>query len=275
MPPIIKRLYIKFLKVKPQSLKIAILVGIMKKNLLTLLILLCAITGFSQSITVNPNANVPATLVTGLVSNSCLAQTSGAAKTTGETYGYTQGKSIAHFNNTNPNFPIMGGGVVLTTGNAVAAQGPNTNVSSFYDMPNAWVGDTDLETAFNSAGLPINSMNATVLEFDFVAATSNVSIPYVFASEEYGGYQCSSKDGFAILLKNTSSPGNPYINIATVGNDPVSVRTLRNSAYNANCASDNETFFGTFNGGGNASASATNFEGDGFNDCNLQRAYTG
>ncbi|MXN93083.1 T9SS type B sorting domain-containing protein [Flavobacterium sp. Sd200] len=239
----------------------------MKKNLLFLL-LLFAIKGFSQNpITVTPGpAQVSGAVInqwvnSNLVTNSCLVRTSNVNKTTGLDYGY---EGVGSFTNTNPNFAFSRG-VVLSTGRVSNAPGPNTSTSS--DENAAWTGDADLEAAFAAGGITIQSMNATVLEFDFVAATNNLSIDYIFASEEYGQWQCHSKDGFAILLREAS--GGAYRNIATVPTtgQPVSVSTIRNNANISNpiagCLSVNPEFFGRFNGGSGAAPleSPINYEG--------------
>ena len=192
----------------------------MKRSLLFLAVFVCSLNVFSQSITVTPHPQNNAAANDQLVNNtllnhSCLAQVSNVTKITGTDFGYSQGNGIGTFNNTNGAFPYSSG-AVLTSGNAVGAQGPNTNTSSFSSP--AWVGDADISTI-----LGINSKNATVLEFDFIPATSTFSIEYIFASEEYGQYQCESNDGMIILLTNTTA-GTPTQNVAVLPNgDPVSV----------------------------------------------------
>ncbi|SFQ78065.1 choice-of-anchor L domain-containing protein, partial [Flavobacterium akiainvivens] len=229
------------------------------KKLLLVAAFIASAAAFSQGISVNPNAYTTNQLVnTVLVKNSCLAQVSNVSKSTGTDFGYTSGNGIGYFTNTNPNFP-MSSGVVLTSGNAVAAQGPNTNVSSFTAA--AWGGDAALNTVMAAAGLPMNSKNATSLEFDFVAATTQLSINYLFASEEYGTYQCESRDAVAILLTNVATGVTTNIAVTPATNQPVSVATIRNILNNSNCTSQNPTLFGQFNGGGNAAASAINYEG--------------
>ena len=238
----------------------------MKKHLL-FLVLLFALKGFSQSTIVvapSPAVNNGATLnqwvSDNLISSSCLAQTANVVKATGLSYGY---ESIGSFTNANPDFAFSRG-VLLSTGRAINAAGPNTTVSS--DENIAWTGDADLEAALAAGGVTMNSMNATVLEFDFVAATSTLSIDYIFASEEYGQFQCYSKDGFAILLKTGNGA---YRNLALVPatTDAVSVATIRNNAFvnspPAGCNSANIPFFGSFNGGTQdpADPSPINYEG--------------
>ncbi|MES2487809.1 MAG: choice-of-anchor L domain-containing protein [Bacteroidota bacterium] len=229
------------------------------KKLLLFAALLTGALSFSQGISVTPSAYTTNQLVnTVLVKNSCLAQVSNVSKSTGTDFGYTSGNGISYFTNTNPNFP-MTSGVVLTSGNAVAAQGPNTNVSSFTST--AWGGDAGLNAAMAAAGQPINSKNATSLEFDFVAATTTLSVNFLFASEEYGTYQCESKDAFVFLLTNINTGVTTNIAVTPTTNQPISVATIRNVLYNSTCTSQNAASFGQFNGGGNAATSAINYEG--------------
>jgi len=240
----------------------------MRKNLLVLLGLLLSAAGFSQGVVVNtfPNNGNVQTLANSLVTddtNGCITQLTAASKRTGSMapFNYTQGNGIGTFTNNNPAFPFAAG-VVLVSGNAATATGPNTSVSTDSGTPaQAWTGDADLNAALAVLPGGFQSMNATVLEFDFTAASTSLSIPYIFASEEYGSYQCVSKDGMAILIKAVGAP--TYQNIALIPgtNTPVSVATLRNSAYNGTCASQNPEYFGVFNGGGAAATAANNFEG--------------
>ena len=107
-------------------------------------------------------------------------------------------------------------GIIMTTGNAADAPGPNTtdNTWIYNNLPE----DSDLE-AF--AGYP-NTYDATVLEFDFeVATTGTLSFNYIFASEEYNEWANSEyNDVFAFFLDET--------NIALIpGTDiPVAINTV-------------------------------------------------
>ncbi|TRW22501.1 hypothetical protein FMM05_16610, partial [Flavobacterium zepuense] len=229
----------------------------MKKKLL-IIALLFIVKGFSQNITVSTNAYTPAQLVNQiLVRDACLAEVANITKSTGIDYGYAQGNGIGYFQNTNPNFPIASG-VVLSTGNATAAQGPNTGISSATSP--LWLGDASLEAALAAQGITMNSRNATVLEFDFKAVTSNFSVDFLFASEEYGTYQCDSKDSFVFLLTNLNTGVTTNVAVVPNTSQPISVATISNALYNSSCGV-NSQYFGLFNGGGNALASATNFEG--------------
>ncbi|WP_294736541.1 choice-of-anchor L domain-containing protein, partial [uncultured Flavobacterium sp.] len=231
----------------------------MKKNLLLLALLMVSISAFSQGIVVTPHAtNNPAAtnqLVNDvLLDNSCLAQVSNVTKSTGTDFGYSQGNGIGTFSNTNDAFPFTSG-VVLTSGNALAAQGPNTNTSSFSSP--AWGGDADI-----NAAITMSSKNATVLEFDFIPATPAFSIDYIFASEEYGAYQCESNDGFVMLLTNVTAGGAAQnVALIPVTGDPISIDSIKDEINNSACPSVNPDYFGAFYGGGDAATAPINYEG--------------
>ena len=79
-------------------------------------------------------------------------------------------------------------GVILNTGNINDAPGPND--SGFDGIDNGTSGDPDLDQL--AAGAFLGTYNAAVLEFDFETVTDAISFRYVFASEEYNEYVCSS-----------------------------------------------------------------------------------
>ncbi|AXG74056.1 hypothetical protein DVK85_07270 [Flavobacterium arcticum] len=218
-----------------------------------------SINVFSQGIVVTPhptnNAAATTQLVTDvLLNNACLAQVSNVTKSTGTDYGYSQGNGIGTFSNTNTAFPFTEG-VLLTSGNAVAAQGPNTNTSSF-SAP-SWAGDAAI-----NAAITMNSKNATILEFDFIPATTTFSIDYIFASEEYGTYQCESNDGFALLLTNVTAGGTVQ-NVALIPSttQPISISSIKDDINNSACPSVNPEYFGAFYGGGDGATAPINYEG--------------
>src|SRR5690606_21454595 len=106
------------------------------------------------------------------------------------------------FNKENSNF-YLDEGIILSTGRANSAVGPNNALLS--EGPISWGGDQDLEQALDIN----NTVNATVLEFDFIAQTNKISVDYVFSSEQYltsitSQAQCNYTDGFAFLLKRVN-----------------------------------------------------------------------
>lgn len=69
-------------------------------------------------------------------------------------------------------------GVLLTTGGATVAIGPNNTGSAQVSVNTA--GDADLENIIQNV-----TNDASVLEFDFIPQADTISFNYVFASEEY------------------------------------------------------------------------------------------
>ena len=152
--------------------------------------------------------------------------------------------SYGYFNAGTSNFPFTDG-IVLSTGKAISAVGPNNSLLSQGET--SWLGDSELELALSIS----NSINATSLEFDFIPITNKISFDYIFSSEQYllsaSSNQCNFTDGFAFLLKPTDN-SKPYQNLALVpGTDiPVKINTVRGTG--SVCPQANQSFFDAFNG---------------------------
>lgn len=227
----------------------------MKKLLLTLA-LLSTLTMMPQALTVDTTTyTVPELVNTVLINSPCTLATN-ISWSTGTNYGSSNG--LGYFVNTNPNFP-MTGGVVMSTGSSTSAGGPNT--THLNNGSANWAGDADLEATLAAAGIPMVSTNATSLEFDFLPISSNFNFEFVFASEEYGNFQCQFSDAFAFLLTNLTTGETRNLAVVPNTNTPISVVTIRDFLYNSSCASANAQYFGSFNGGSAAASSATNFNG--------------
>jgi hypothetical protein len=144
----------------------------------------------------------------------------------------------------------------------LSAAGPNSTTLS--DGVDAWPGDANLNAIVLAAtGNAMNSHNATKLEFNFVPLSNEINFNFIFASEEYGTFQCDYSDAFAFLLTDIAS--GVTTNLAVIPNTttPVSVVTIRNQLYNTNCASVNPQYFDSFYGFGGLDplGSPTNYNG--------------
>lgn len=151
-----------------------------------------------------------------LVNSSCAA----ASNSTGTGDTFRPGRqSFAYFNSNGSSFPFSEG-IVLVTSTAQSAVGPFVSELLSNDSPN-WLGDSDLDQTIGS-----HSVNATVLEFDFIAAANSLSFNYIFASNEYQyDYPCNYSDGFAFLIKEAGSSG-PYTNLAVIPNTNTPVSSI-------------------------------------------------
>lgn len=226
------------------------------KRVLTFLLAFSSVIAFSQAITVNTSTYTVPQLVNDVLINSPCITATNITWSTGTNFGSSNG--IGYFTNTNPNFP-MTSGVILSTGDVMAAPGPNTTIQSAGNS--AWTGDASLEATLAAAGIPMVSTNATTLEFEFVPLSPHFDFNFLFASEEYGNFQCQFSDAFAFLLTNMSTGVTTNLAVVPATTDPISVVSIRDNDYNSACPSANANYFGTYNGGSNAAGSATNFNG--------------
>lgn len=208
-----------------------------------------ACTADAQYITIDENYTAQQLVEDILIDNPC-ANVSNISVN-----GWIQNSngSFGYFNAAGSGFPFEEG-IVLSTGLAASAPGPNSGILS--EGPTSWLGDDDLETALGVS----NSINATVLEFDFLPLANKISFEYMFSSEQYlsnpSSNQCNYTDGFVFLLKEANTT-NPYQNLAVIpGTDiPVKINTVRGSG--TVCPAANEEYFGGFNGQNHP----TNFNG--------------
>jgi len=120
-------------------------------------------------------------------------------------------------------------GVLLATGNATVAQGPNTSGGA----------GTSAGTTYSDPQLTAIEPSATndvcILEFDIVPTCNTLFIKYVFGSEEYPEFvgQFNDAFGFFITGPNASCTGPSYnnTNVATLpGGTPVSINNVNASA---------------------------------------------
>ena len=176
-----------------------------------------------------------------LIANSC-ANVSNIVVSNSLNAG--SGNSFGYFSANGSGFPFADG-IILSTGRAASAVGPNNSILS--EGPTSWSGDTDLEQALGVNG----SVNATVLEFDFLPVSDHISFDYIFASEQYlsspSSNQCNYTDGFVFLLKEVGT-NDQYQNLAVIPNTniPVKVNTVRGPG--TICPEANAQYFGGFNG---------------------------
>lgn len=222
----------------------------MIKNPLFLLVLICfSNTLKAQYITVDDTYTAQRLVEDVLIDSNC-ASVSNFSVTGGDFGG--RENSYGYFNAGTSSFPFADG-IILSTGRAKIAQGPNTSLSDDGRGMN-WPGDQDLEQALGAG----RTTDATILEFDFTPLSNKISFDYMLSSEEYHGTApCSYADGFAFLLKQVGSTAG-YQNLAIIPGTTVAVNTMNIRPYiSDSCPAKNEDYFGGFNG----SEHPTNFNG--------------
>jgi hypothetical protein len=150
--------------------------------------------------------------------------------------------NIGYFTNANGAFP-MTSGIILTTGDAIGAVGPNSSINSTNPGTSQSVSfDPDLNAIANGS-----IENGVLLEFDFIPAGDTLIFNYLFGSDEYIEYappnNSSFNDAFGIFLWGPgisgpfAFPGYPNggANIAVIpGGIPVTINNINqvtNSQY--------------------------------------------
>ena len=96
-------------------------------------------------------------------------------------------------------------GIILSSGAVASVPGPNGSDST--TASNGVAGDADLTALAGFA-----TLDAAILEFDFVPNAGTVTFQYVFASEEYNEYvnsQFNDVFGFFVNGTNCATVGSP------------------------------------------------------------------
>ncbi|RYZ47755.1 MAG: DUF11 domain-containing protein, partial [Sphingobacteriales bacterium] len=163
------------------------------------------------------------------------------------TSGSNASSCVGYFRKNNSTFPIKDGIIIGTA----QVQGFEGNYSGGNGLPGSGNNnDQQLQDVSDAQGATNNINDVAYVQFDFTPLTNEFSFKFLFASEEYGIYQCFFGDVFAFLLTDLTD-GTPPVNVAVIPDllppTPVSVLTVRDEAYNANCESVNEEWYGQHN----------------------------
>ena len=210
---------------------------------------------FSQSVVVS-NTQTPTQLVNNVLLGMGVTASNITINGNPVTANAVQG-NVASFTNTNPTFPISSG-LLLTTGNSIAAQGPNNSTSLSNNLPATASVATDPHLNILAAGTVTNGV---VLEFDFIPTGDTLNFRYIFGSEEYPEFSPSTfNDAFGLFLWGPGITG-PYAlagyangaNIATIpGGIPVTINNVGDAS---------NTQYYVFNDNGSTYGNAIQYDG--------------
>jgi uncharacterized protein (TIGR02145 family) len=122
----------------------------------------------------------------------------------------------------------LAGGIIISSGTAVGAIGPNNTLSFTGNIPPG-PGDPDLSIISNAT-----TYDAAVIEFDFIPVSDTLKFNYVFGSEEFMEYCNQYNDSFGFFLSGPGISGtfsNNSIDIALMPgtNNYVTIDNLCNS----------------------------------------------
>ncbi len=160
-------------------------------------------------------------------------------KSTGVDFEEDNPNGIATFNSGGTDLPFEQG-IVLTTGDALSIPGMNDTTLSIGTF--GWPGDIDLEVVTSIQ----NTFNASFIQFDFVADVPSISLDFMMASEEYGGFECAFADTFAFILTNNATGISENLAMVPGTDTAISVITVHQGGGGA-CDAVNEAYFGRYN----------------------------
>ncbi len=129
----------------------------------------------------------------------------------------------------------IGSGIILTTGKATGASGPESTLAN---TNNGAAGDAALNTLAGST-----THDACILEFDFSVVGDTVRFNYQFGSEEYNKSTCGPyNDAFAFFISGPGIPGTDNMALVPGTTIPVTVNSVNSgipgTGYTlANCTS--------------------------------------
>ena len=210
---------------------------------------------FSQSVVVS-NTQTPTQLINNVLLGMGVTASNITINGSPLNANNAQG-NVASFTNTNPAFPISSG-LLLTTGNAIAAQGPNNSTNLSNNLPATASVASDPHLNILAAGTVTNGV---VLEFDFIPTGDTLNFRYIFGSEEYPEFSPSTfNDAFGLFLWGPGITG-PYAlagypngaNIATIpGGIPVTINNVGDAS---------NTQYYVFNDNGSTYGNAIQYDG--------------
>ncbi|WP_412561736.1 choice-of-anchor L domain-containing protein [Winogradskyella sp. MIT101101] len=190
------------------------------------------------NVVVEQDTFTPEELIEDVLVNSPCATVSNIISSTGVDFNPAEPNGIGYFFSNGIDFPFEDG-ILLTSGNASRARGPNNNFLG--DGSNAWPGDADL----NAQIAGVDSHNATFIQFDFTPLADNISFDFIMASEEYdmGGFECQFSDAFAFLLTDSSGV---TTNLAVLPGTTTPILVTNIHPDNGTCGAANPQFFGEY-----------------------------
>lgn len=170
--------------------------------------LLCLIVSVNAQLTVSTGVLTPTQYVQNVL-------VGGGVTVTNVTFTGNPDQ-IGEFDGTNTTIGI-GPGLILGSGNVNGAIGPNNNGSMSLPMGGYnSAGDPDVYDIINLGGGTTSSVDAAVLEFDFIPTGDTIQFNFVFGSEEYLEFAPPASsfgvnDAFGFFLSGPGIAG-PYSN---------------------------------------------------------------
>ncbi|MFM2208191.1 MAG: hypothetical protein RL213_2166 [Bacteroidota bacterium] len=124
-------------------------------------------------------------------------------------------------------------GIMLSTGNCSLSVGPNSSGSAT-DMLGT-PGDPVLDSLARA-----QTYDAAIIEFDFIPQNDTVRFRYIFASEEYPEFVCSTfNDAFAFMISGPGYPNPRNIALIPGSANPVTINNVNSGSCGGSYSGNN------------------------------------
>lgn len=159
------------------------------------------------------------------------------------------GQAIGSFTGANGQLGFNSG-IILSTGQASASDDVSSSFAGGFNA-NGLLNIPELAGYVPGCFTPGATEDGLILQFDFVPQSTPVSFRYIFASEEYNEYVCSSfNDAFAFLISGPGIAGEVNLALVPGTGDPITINTINNgsvgtsgTATNDPCILSNSQYF--------------------------------
>ena len=156
---------------------------------LLLFFLFYSTISLSQGVIVDTTTlSIPELVRQELMQNACANESN---------FKFSSHQGIGKFTSNSPNFPISDG-IIIRNGIAKYTEGAYTGANESSQLNNT--SDPDLQNISDSNGQLVPIRDVSYIQFDFTPLSSNFSFDFLFASNEYGEFQCGFSDVFAFIL---------------------------------------------------------------------------
>ena len=217
---------------------------------LLLFLLFYSTISLSQGIVVDTTTlGIPELIREELMQNACANENN---------FRFSSHQGIGKFTNSDPTFPISNG-IIIRNGIAKYTEGAYTGANESSQLNTS--GDSDLQVISDSNGQVVPITDVSFIQFDFTPLSSNFSFDFLFASNEYGEFQCGFSDVFAFILTDLTTGVATNLAVLPGTTTPVSVKNIRDQQYNSSCLSANANLFDHYNVT-NPTESAINMRGE-------------
>jgi len=217
---------------------------------LFLFLLFFSALSFSQGMVVDTTTlGIPELIRQELMQNACANESN---------FKFSSHQGIGKFTSNNPNFPISSG-IIIRNGIAKYTEGSYTGSNESSQLNTAI--DADLQVVSDNNGQIVPITDVSYVQFDFTPLSSTFSFDFLFASNEYGEFQCGFSDVFAFILTDLTTGVATNLAVVPGTTTPVSVKNIRDQQYNSSCLSANANLFDRYNVT-NSASSAINMRGE-------------